>query len=242
MVSQGKASDAHPEMRNLMTTPDGDAFYPDNVKDAALFHRDHGAWFPNAEVTLIIPHIPTDERAAMLERAVLSVQAQTIQPAAVLLMTDTEREGASVMRNRALERVETPWVAFLDDDDALIPHHLETLLLYAHVDLPGDVFYPICRVFDKDLREIPRHMEWGRAYQDFDADLLRQKSYIPVTSLVRTEFAKRSQFKAPEGSYYDDWGFYLGMLEQGAQFVHVPIVTWLWYHHGANTQGRSDLW
>lgn len=188
------------------------------------------------DVTVIIPHIPTDERRDMLTRALNSVKNQTVGPAQILLMYDDAREGASVLRNRMLALVETKWIAFLDDDDTWLPHHLATLLNYARSG-EYDVLYPGCRVYDHRGLEIPRRMEWGRFLQQFDPDLLRLTSYIPVTSLVRTELAQRSEFRPPEGSVYDDWGFYLKLLDMGAKFKHVPHITWNWYHHSSNSSG-----
>jgi hypothetical protein len=193
------------------------------------------------DVTVIIPHIPTEQRHTMLARATESVRLQTIKPKHIFVMTDYGREGAAAMRNAAIKEVKTKWIAFLDDDDEWLPQHLATLLNYARND-EYDVLYPGCRVYNKHGIEIPRKMEWGRYLQPFDANLLRLVSYIPVTSLVRTELAQRAEFKPPEGSVYDDWGFYLSMLDLGARFVHVPAITWRWWHHGDNSQGLPTKW
>ena len=188
------------------------------------------------DVTVIIPHIPI--RGDRLRRAVESIRAQTMQPRAVIIMTDDHREGSAAMRNKALPQVETEFVAFLDDDDEWMPNHLEVLTKWSHYD----VVYPGCRILDAQGREIPRRMEWGRFLQPFDAELLRETSYIPVTSLVRTHLAQMAQFGAPDGSVYDDWGFYLRLLDLGASFVHVPEITWFWWHHSHNTQGLPSKW
>jgi glycosyltransferase involved in cell wall biosynthesis len=189
-----------------------------------------------ADVTVIIPHIPTDERSDMLARALTSIKNQTVEPAEILLQYDDDREGAAALRNKMLPQVKTKWIAFLDDDDEWLPIHLATLLNYARNDA-YDVLYPGCRVYNAQGLEIPRRMEWGRFLQPFDASLLRLTSYIPVTSLVRTELAQLSEFKPPPGSVYDDWGFYLKLLDLGARFKHVPHITWNWFHHGANSSG-----
>jgi glycosyltransferase involved in cell wall biosynthesis len=194
---------------------------------------------PVADVTMIIPHIPTPARHVMLERALKSVADQTVQPAQTLLMYDDERLGASELRNRMLAMVETKWVAFLDDDDELLPTHIATLTNYARND-DFDVYYPGCRVYDHRGIEIPRRMEWGRFLQPFDAQLLRLTSYIPVTSLVRSELATKAKFEPPPGSIYDDWGFYLQLLDMGAKFKHVPQITWKWHHHGTNSSGLAS--
>ena len=192
-----------------------------------------------SNVTVIIPHIST--RQSGLMRALGSVVSQTLPARSIKVMTDVFRDGSAITRNRGLHGVETPWVAFLDDDDELLPHHLETLVK-AGLETGAQVVYPGCRVVDVNGAEIPRQEEWGRFGQTFDAGLLRQKSYIPVTSLVRTAVAQRALFGAPDGSVYDDWGFYLRALNNGAKFHHVPEVTWTWVHHGKNTSGRPDRW
>lgn len=191
-------------------------------------------------VTVIVPHIPT--RIVELERALASVWRQTHQPDAVIVQTDNRRVGSALTRNRALcYNLSTNWVAFLDDDDELLPNHLEVLLSRAARDLPG-VVYSGCRVVDRFGFEVPQREEWGRFGQEFNADLLRRRSYIPVTSLVSVYVAQKAFFEAPAGSDYDDWGFYLRALDNGARFVHVPEVTWIWHHHGHNTSGRPDRW
>lgn len=196
--------------------------------------------FPR-DVTVIIPHIPT--RPNKLVRAVKSVAVQTQRACDVIIATDINHDGSAATRNRALSRVTTTWVAFLDDDDYFYPEHLDILL--KHAELTGaDVVYPGCTVIDAANRPIAVQEEWGRFGQSFDPDLMRQKSYIPVTSLVRTDLAQRALFGPPTGvdTSYDDWGFYLRLLDLGADFQHVKEVTWCWHHHGANTSGQGDRW
>lgn len=192
-----------------------------------------------AEVTAVIPTIPV--RRNLLKRAVASVYDQTVQPIRIATALDRKREGSAVTRNRALDMAETHWVAFLDDDDYWLPEHVETLLTAANGS-GADVVYSGCVVLDGNDDEVPMQEEWGRFGKEFDPDLLRQKSYLPVTSLVRTSLAQRARFGAPAGTDYDDWGFYLRLLDMGAQFLHVPVVTWIWPHWGGNTSGRGDRW
>lgn len=193
-------------------------------------------------VTVVIPHIPP--RTFELGRAVASVATQTHQPENVVIAFDKRHDGSAIMRNRALYHISTTWVAFLDDDDELLPHHLETLVRYALRE-GATVVYSGCRVMDATGVVVPLREEWGRFGQPFDAELLRQKSYIPVTSLVHANLAKRALFGPPAhalDSDYDDWGFYVRLLDIGARFLHVPEVTWIWNHNGSNTSGRGDRW
>ena len=195
-------------------------------------------------VTVVIPTIKP--RKGLLRRAVNSVMAQDMggyHRPKIEIAIDRDHEGSAATRNRALAKVRTPWVAFLDDDDYFLPDHLRTLLDAICPDY--DVIYTGCRVIGAGFEEIPRQEEWGRFGEDFDPELLRDHSYLPVTSLVRTKIAQDSWFGPPNHdpmSPYDDWGFYLRALDRGARFKHIPEATWVWHHHGQNTSGQGDRW
>ena len=192
------------------------------------------------DITVVIPSIPVRPNA--LTKAVKSVATQQLKAKAIIVAVDTEREGAAATRNRALDQVTTEFVAFLDDDDELLPNHLAEMATH-QLATEADVVYPACMVINPELGGvIPVKDEWGRPGKPFDGNLMRQQSYIPVTSLVRTELAQTARFGAPEGSDYDDWGFYLRLLDMGAVFSHVNEITWVWHHNGKNTSGRADRW
>ena len=190
------------------------------------------------DVTIIIPTIPI--RRPMLQRALISVATQIRVPDVIIIETDPSHSGAAVTRNRALAKVKTEWVAFLDDDDELMPNHIDELMYWADDHI--DVMYSGCDVVGPSNEIIERRDEWGRFGLTFDAALLRHHSWLPVTSLCRTKLAQQASFAPHAGTDYDDWGFYIRMLDLGARFVHHPIVTWIWHHHGSNTSGRGDRW
>ena len=194
-------------------------------------------------VTVVIPTIKP--RRGLLLRAVNSVLAQDLggygKPA-IEIAIDREHDGAAVTRNRALDKVQTPWVAFLDDDDYFLPNHLQTLI---DATCPErDVIYSECRVIGPNYEtlDISSTLRHGLP---FDAEALRRDNYIPVTSLVRTELAQVARFGPPDHdptSLYEDWGFYLRLLKEGGNFHPIPEVTWVWHHHGRQTQGQGDNW
>lgn len=195
----------------------------------------------SSSVSVVIPTIPP--RADMLTRALGSVAQQTITPHAIHVSYDYQRFGAATNRGIALRHSTTMWTAFLDDDDEFRPNHLEVLLGAAssHVD----VVYTGCLVFDGAGNEIPLQEEWGRFGKPFDPVLLRQKSYLPITSLVRTSLAQEAGFwprAEANDSKHEDHTFYMNMLDLGARFLHIPIQTWFWHHHGKNTSGKADRW
>lgn len=195
------------------------------------------------DITVCIATIPP--RADRLAKALESVAQQTLQPAAIVVEYDHARTGAAATKNRALARVTSQWVAFLDDDDEMYPAHLEKLRTAAD-KYSADVVYsiPFIPQMAGGIRD-----EY-RPGLEFSADELRRRSYIQTTSLSRTEHAKAGGgFWCPEGSKYDDWGFYLGMLDAGARIFHLPEQTFIWNHWGhggpgkpGNTSGLPDRW
>src|SRR5512144_3098135 len=191
-------------------------------------------------VAAVIPTHPARILDGMLSRALRSVARQTIAVDRWCVAVDNDRRGSAVTRNEALLMAHgTDWAAFLDSDDEWLPQHIATLLLYAAPDV--DVVYTGCDVVGPGGESVPRRAEWGRFGESFDPDLLREMSYIPVTSLVRTDLALDvGGFGYVNDSPYDDCCFYLRLLDAGARFLHVPQVTWTWHHHGRNTSGRPN--
>jgi glycosyltransferase involved in cell wall biosynthesis len=196
----------------------------------------------HANVTAVIPTIPTDHRRATLKRALDSVRDQDHAVASnIIVATDTTHAGAAATRNRGLAEVTTEYVAFLDDDDEWLPHHTSTLLEAAH-DTGADIIYPWFRVISGNAFDpFP-----GVFRRPFKADALRESNYIPTTVLARTEVVRNVGGFEPHGdqqeSACDDWGLWLKLLDAGATFHHVPMVTWLWHWHGQHTSGLGDRW
>jgi Glycosyl transferase family 2 len=189
------------------------------------------------DITVCVSTIPP--RAGQLTRALASVVAQTLQPHCIVVEYDHGREGAASVKNRALAKVDTPLVAFLDDDDEFLPHHLKALrdcMVDEHAHLVYSVpVVPQAPAYTRD----PAHHYWV----PFDPAPLRRESFIQTTVLVRTSVIRDGGgFWKPEGSPYDDWGMALGVLSVGGTIVHLPMETFIWNHNGLNTSGDPTRW
>jgi hypothetical protein len=190
------------------------------------------------DVTVVIPTIPP--RADSLTRAVSSVTSQTRPAAALAVAVDTAGVGAPATRQRALEMVRTPWVAFLDDDDYLLPEHLQTLT-DAAVRTGAD--YVFSWFYKQFPGQPPTDVDdtLGHFGRPFDPASPHQTT---VTTLVRTEVAVEARCdQVPEGLVEgqragEDWLFTLACVALGARIVHVPVRTWVWVQHHAHTSGR----
>jgi glycosyltransferase involved in cell wall biosynthesis len=177
-------------------------------------------------VAAVIPTIPGREQ--LLEQAIRSVQAQTRQPDESHIVQDTHRQGAAWARNQALADAGTDWVAFLDDDDEWLPHHLEVLLDCAEAT-GADVVYPHFTVAGGTV-DLPRHCG-----DPFDPDLIRRANWIPVTTLGGFPTPGTVEWPLADA---EDWGFLIRLVDAGAKFMHLPLRTWIWHQHDAHTRGR----
>jgi hypothetical protein len=186
------------------------------------------------DVTFVIPTHPARLTNGMTKRAIGSALMQSHTPAGLIVEVDKYREGAAVVRNRGLQKVTTEWVAFLDSDDQLKKHHLETLVHGAQATGADYLFTwydPIGFRYDP----LPH---FGKV---FDPENPTQTT---ITTLVRTELAQEVGFrdvppgKLVEGQRYgEDFQFTVECIAKGAKIVHIPERTWLWNAHGFNTSG-----
>lgn len=191
------------------------------------------------DITVVIPTIPV--RKQMLMRAVASVVGQTYKrPPTIIIEQDKDRLGAAYTRQRALDQVQTPWVAFLDDDDEFLPWHLEKLMAHAQ-ETGADYAYSWFTVIG-GLDPFPSThftLPWDNANP-------RQTT---VTTLVRTGLAQEVGFLPPvlgervgDQVAGEDWNFTLGIMNAGGLISHLVEKTWLWHHDSQNTSGLPNRW
>jgi glycosyltransferase involved in cell wall biosynthesis len=195
-------------------------------------------------IAVVIPTIKGRER--LLDRALSSVARQHRQPDQIVVEPDPDRTGAAATRNRALDRVECDLVAFLDDDDSLLRNHLGALE-FALGDF--DLAYPTPRMVGGPdptavtVRGVWRK-PWGVPFRAEQEHHLRTRgSFIPMTHLARVETVRRAGgfpegVTLPDGRYSgEDERYLVAMLDVGARFIHLNVVTWRWHVWGGNTAG-----
>ncbi|WP_158102430.1 glycosyltransferase family 2 protein [Streptomyces africanus] len=205
-------------------------------------------------VAVVVPTIPG--REAMLERALASVRAQRRRPDQVVVERDSLRTGADQARNRALERVTTDVVAWLDDDDELKPNHLMACMrVMEQSSEKPDLVYPAPVVRggeDPTAVSVQGRwvLPWGvRFGPEQETHLRRFGSFIPMTHVVRTERVRAiGGFRPGEevtteglGRRYrgEDEDYLVRLLDIGATFEHLSARTWVWHVHRGNTAGRA---
>lgn len=189
---------------------------------------------PHPGITVVTAAHPERVHSGLLNRAIRSVDGQTVPAAALAVAVDHERAGAAHTRQRALDMVGTEWVAFLDSDDEFLPVHLATLTDAAAQYQADYVFSWFVRAQGGD--------PLGHFGKPWNPDVPHQTT---ITVLVRTELAKLVGFLGNAGGtvidgqhWGEDYSFTLGCRDAGAKIVHVPQETWIWHRHAGNTSGR----
>ena len=188
------------------------------------------AMTPRPDVTVIIPSIP--ERAALFARAVDSVRRQTLWGSGrieVSTMIDVDREGPAALRSKMVASATTEWVAFLDDDDYLDPHHIETLLEHSK---GVDVVIPHCRFDGPPLPDGYYNVPYR--YAD-----LRRHGIFPITVLARRRsILAAGAFRTTDR--YEDHQLWNRMARMGFRFRVVPEVTWS--YRTSHAERRTNGW
>lgn len=160
-------------------------------------------------ITVVTPTIPGREH--LLAECEASVKAAGLPH---LIALDENQAGPAPVRNRLVERVRTPWVLFLDDDDLLNPAYRQLVERY----LSGaDVVYTAWDLVGGD--------EPKPKPGPFDAELLARQNFIPVTACVRVS-ALRAVGGFPEGARLEDHELWKTMCAAGYRFRYVPVVAW----------------
>lgn len=204
----------------------------------------------NHGVTVVIPTIRGREE--MLMRALESVDRQIRPPEDVIVWVDELREGAAQARNRALEKVHTEYVAWLDDDDSLMPNHIDVCLRTLE-ETGADLVYPgMMAIGGRDPLACPVNNVLVNPFcvpfrQEQADHLMRVGNFIPITWVGRVGLIRAvGAFPEPwadetkgSGRVEEDYGLLMNMLRAGAIFVHAPYRTWKYHFHDSNSGGRG---
>lgn len=158
------------------------------------------------------------KRREMLVEMLRSVSEQTQLPAAHVIVWD---HGAGFVEtiNAAVSAVQTDYYCLVDDDDLLLPDHVETLTQ----SLTADIVWTWCDVQGRD---------WN-PNSGYVPGLLQQHNYIPSNHAFRTQlFHDLGGYRNVAG--WEDHDLLKRAEQHGATFRSVPKITWTYRFHGSN--------
>ncbi len=191
--------------------------------DKQWMYDKHNRWLGTSEragkVAIITPTVPN--RASLLEECKASVRAQDWSGEITHeICQDLNGEGPSKVRNRMISKLDPSyeWLAFVDDDDKILPNHISTLV---EASSGADIIY-------SDSTEEGFIKVWK--VRSFNYEDLKRANYIPVTVLMRRSlFEKIGGYTIPPPG--EDQDLWLRAALAGGRFVYVPRVTWIYRQH-----------
>lgn len=204
--------------------------------------------------------IPTYNREAFLEQAVLSALSQSCRDFEVLVIDDgstdgtagllckyaggrlkhhpLEHRGAPAARNAGIEKARGEFILWLDSDDALLPDALQGYREFVQRHPGADVFYGNLERCDAGLRRRGklRYFDWHGKGAELRAELLFANHVPNPGALVR-----RSAYES-FGGYNEDFSRahdfeFWSRLAGRAGFKHLDrtVCRWRWHHSNMST-------
>ena len=203
----------------------------------------------SGEVTVVVP---TRDRPALLADALTSVGAQEWRAARTIVVDDGSAEplrppsgaavellrrpqpgGVAAARNRGLERVETEWVAFLDDDDLWAPAKLARQLEVATAARADFVW---CAVVVVDARRRPVGLVPAADPGSLQSRLVRTNAIgSPSSVLARTELVRAVGGFDEELALLADWDLWLRLAGAGRGSASREVLVAYTEHGGSMT-------
>lgn len=180
--------------------------------------------------------LPTRHRLTLLPQALASLATQTFTDFEVVVVNDggpslaepavawtrrlgldlvlvelPTRLGASAARNAGIDHSRGDLLAFLDDDDIVLPDHLDTAVKHLHARR-DDLVYLGALVAGRRLGALPRDRTGmpTKAYP-YDPDFLLVANYIHTGSVVTRSFRDTPVRFDETLTHCEDWDMWLSL-------------------------------
>jgi len=196
--------------------------------------------------------VRTKDRPKLLKKALQSIAAQTYRPIEVVLVNDggcdldveelrgilgdvslnyirhEKNTGRARAGNAGIENAKGEYTGFLDDDDELLPDHVEILLSflqqYDYKVAYTDAFF-IYKEYDVDTHEIKEVKRELAFSQDFNYDRLVFENYIPFMCLLfESKVLINSGGFDSSLDLYEDWDLLIRIGDK-YPFQHIKKTT-----------------
>jgi len=201
--------------------------------------------------------IPTCDRPERLRRALTSIAAQSRRPDKVVVVNDGRKpikdivaefssrltisalntehpySGPSAARNLALDALDTPLVAFLDDDNLMWPLWIERAAEFLDADTKIDIIYG-AQLRDVELSATAK--DWFLV--PFDFERLKRSNYVDMNQIMHRSSAVRFDLAL---NRLVDWDYVLRLIgSEPGKIVPVEAISSLYLASGSSRITVAD--
>ncbi|MGL4819264.1 MAG: glycosyltransferase family 2 protein [Bacilli bacterium] len=204
--------------------------------------------------------IPTYNRRLMLMELLRTLRLQTILPYEVIIVNDAGESVDDVeasfpelnvrvlnqatnalhvvARQTGIEAATGDWIMFVDDDDLLVPEHIEHMLMNA-----GDASFLHCdaELFQytwMDGVRVPTEVRLF-AYETSALGMRSFSTFVPSGSLIRRSLLEVLGALDSTVKHYWDWDLYLRAMQM-AMPKRIPWAGVLYAYHGNGNSNQSN--
>jgi glycosyltransferase involved in cell wall biosynthesis len=197
-----------------------------------------------ADVTVCTATIPT--RVELLERAIKSVTNQTLKVKEHSIKLDLDKLGQPAVLDQIIEKATTKYVAILDDDDELLPNHIE-LLYKKIIETDADLVFPhfkYSNISDAGHLEKFRGLPWDN----------NNPHQVPVTWIAKRQaildvggfsgdFDVLSYQVDNEGNRIgQDFNLIKKLAQANKHITNISEITWIYHVGHGSTLGMPIRW
>jgi glycosyltransferase involved in cell wall biosynthesis len=197
-----------------------------------------------ADVTVCTATIPT--RVDLLKRASKSVQNQTLKVKDHLIKLDSEKLGQPLVLDQIIKEAKTKYVAILDDDDELLPNHIE-LLYKKIVETEADLVFPhfkYSNLSDAGHLEKFKGLPWDN----------NNPHQVPITWIAKREtilevggfsgdFDVLSYEVDNQGNRIgNDFNLIKKLAQANKHITNISEITWIYHVGHPSTLGMPIRW
>lgn len=202
--------------------------------------------------------IPTFNRPQRVQESIQSVLRQSLRNFEIIIVNDggepiekiikevapesvyvrhDRNRGLAAARNTGLRLARGKYVAYLDDDDRFLPHHLKTTISFLENTNSHVVYTDAYRVYEDMSNGVYAEIKRDVPYSyDFDKDRILVENFIPVLCVVhRRTCLDDVGFFDENLPVLEDWDLWIRMSRK-YRFHHLRRITveFTWRNDGSS--------
>ncbi len=195
----------------------------------------HGAW----EVVVVDDQGPEDGTTAIVQAFAARMPGHRVE-----LVQHAYNQGVSAARNSGIHAAKGTYVAFLDPDDAFLPHHLASAVALLESAAGFDVAAGPVESFSEDPAHRWTHKAWIDGWRaDHFPNSLAVYNFIQPSAVVvrRSSVMEVGGFDTtPALQHIEDFDLWIRLVEAGHRFAFMREISARYRKHAGGATSQDE--